>query len=180
MTSSTSTPCTSGSCTSSCGSGSRPARWKRRTCWCPSRSISAPAEAAAALENQELLAQLGMKVEPFGGDTVLVTGFPAMLANIEPRRGVARAGGAAAVRRQSSPTAATARRAVAHDRLQGGDQGRRPAGAGRDRRAAWSSGTWSTTPIIVRTAGPRRWSSPARSWTSSSSGFKMIGIGVGD
>jgi DNA mismatch repair protein MutL len=44
----------------------------------------APAEAATALEHRELLAQLGMKIEPFGGDTVLVAGYPAMLANISP------------------------------------------------------------------------------------------------
>jgi len=43
-----------------------------------------PAEAAAALEHRELLAQLGMRVEPFGGDTILVTGYPAMLANLNP------------------------------------------------------------------------------------------------
>ncbi len=43
-----------------------------------------PAEAAAALENQDLLGRLGMKIESFGGDTVLVTGFPAMLANMNP------------------------------------------------------------------------------------------------
>ena len=42
------------------------------------------AEAAAALEHRQLLAQLGMKIEPFGGDTVLVTAYPAMLANINP------------------------------------------------------------------------------------------------
>jgi DNA mismatch repair protein MutL len=42
------------------------------------------AEAAAALENRDLLAELGMKIEPFGGDTVLVVGYPAMLANINP------------------------------------------------------------------------------------------------
>jgi len=45
--------------------------------------LSGP-EAAAALEHRELLAQLGMKIEPFGGDTVLVSGYPAMLANIRP------------------------------------------------------------------------------------------------
>jgi DNA mismatch repair protein MutL len=44
----------------------------------------APAEAAAALENRETLARLGMKVEPFGGDTVLIAGYPAMLANLPP------------------------------------------------------------------------------------------------
>jgi len=43
-----------------------------------------PAEAAAALEHRELLGRLGVKIEPFGGDTVLVAGYPAMLANLDP------------------------------------------------------------------------------------------------
>ncbi|MBN2295959.1 MAG: DNA mismatch repair endonuclease MutL [Pirellulales bacterium] len=43
-----------------------------------------PGEAAAALEHRELLAGLGMEIEPFGGDTVLISGYPAMLANINP------------------------------------------------------------------------------------------------
>lgn len=43
-----------------------------------------PVEAAAALEHAELLGRLGMKVEPFGRDTVLVSGYPAMLANMHP------------------------------------------------------------------------------------------------
>lgn len=43
-----------------------------------------PTEAAAALENRELLAKLGLRVESFGGDTVLLSGYPAMLANIPP------------------------------------------------------------------------------------------------
>lgn len=44
-----------------------------------------PVEAAAALEHRELLAQLGLKIEPFGGGTVLIAGYPAMLANLSPR-----------------------------------------------------------------------------------------------
>jgi DNA mismatch repair protein MutL len=44
----------------------------------------APAEAAAALEAKEILEQLGIEVEPFGGDTVLVSSYPAMLANLAP------------------------------------------------------------------------------------------------
>ena len=44
-----------------------------------------PAESAAVLAKQELLGQIGLRVEPFGGSTVLVTGYPAMLANINPR-----------------------------------------------------------------------------------------------
>jgi DNA mismatch repair protein MutL len=42
------------------------------------------AEAAAVLEQAELLAQLGVEVQPFGGDTVLVASYPAMLANMSP------------------------------------------------------------------------------------------------
>ncbi len=37
------------------------------------------AEAAAVLEHRELLATLGLAVEPFGGGTVLVASYPAML-----------------------------------------------------------------------------------------------------
>ncbi|MHB8970230.1 MAG: DNA mismatch repair endonuclease MutL [Pirellulaceae bacterium] len=44
----------------------------------------APTEAAAALEARDVLARLGMDVEPFGGDTVLVSSYPAMLANFNP------------------------------------------------------------------------------------------------
>jgi DNA mismatch repair protein MutL len=44
----------------------------------------AGAEAAAALENRELLAQLGVDVEAFGGETVLISAYPAMLANFAP------------------------------------------------------------------------------------------------
>ena len=40
-----------------------------------------PAEAAAALEHQELLARLGLRIEPFGGDTILVSSYPAMLSS---------------------------------------------------------------------------------------------------
>jgi DNA mismatch repair protein MutL len=43
-----------------------------------------PAEVAAALEAKETLAQLGIEIEPFGGDTILVSSYPAMLASINP------------------------------------------------------------------------------------------------
>ncbi|MFZ5828826.1 MAG: DNA mismatch repair endonuclease MutL [Planctomycetota bacterium] len=41
-----------------------------------------PAEAAAALEHRAVLARLGLRIEPFGGDTILLTGFPSMLASM--------------------------------------------------------------------------------------------------
>lgn len=43
-----------------------------------------PAEAAAALEAKETLGKLGIAIEPFGGDTVLVTSYPAMLSRLNP------------------------------------------------------------------------------------------------
>lgn len=43
-----------------------------------------PAEAAAALDAKDALAQIGIEVEPFGGDTVLISSYPAMLANMSP------------------------------------------------------------------------------------------------
>jgi DNA mismatch repair protein MutL len=42
------------------------------------------AEAAAALENRDVLAKLGLEVESFGGETVLISAYPAMLANFPP------------------------------------------------------------------------------------------------
>ena len=43
-----------------------------------------PAEAAAVLEQTELLKSVGIEVEPFGGDTVLVSSYPTMLARQNP------------------------------------------------------------------------------------------------
>lgn len=43
-----------------------------------------PAEASAALEFRELLKTIGIEIEPFGGDTILMTSYPAVLANMRP------------------------------------------------------------------------------------------------
>jgi DNA mismatch repair protein MutL len=43
-------------------------------------------EAATVLEHREALARLGIEVEPFGGDTVLVVSAPAMLSGLAPDR----------------------------------------------------------------------------------------------
>ncbi len=44
------------------------------------------AEAALVIEQSELLAQLGLEVESFGGDTVLLRSAPAMLEQVNPER----------------------------------------------------------------------------------------------
>ncbi len=41
-------------------------------------------EAGAALEARETLKQIGIEIEPFGGDTILITAYPAMLSKISP------------------------------------------------------------------------------------------------
>ncbi len=41
-------------------------------------------EAAAVLEAKETLRQIGIELEPFGGDTVLLTAYPAILTNVNP------------------------------------------------------------------------------------------------
>jgi DNA mismatch repair protein MutL len=41
-----------------------------------------PNEAAAAIDAQETLAEIGLELEPFGGDTVLLTAYPAILAKM--------------------------------------------------------------------------------------------------
>jgi DNA mismatch repair protein MutL len=43
-----------------------------------------PAEREAAVDAQELLAQVGIEIEAFGGDSVLVRTYPAMLSNLAP------------------------------------------------------------------------------------------------
>lgn len=43
-----------------------------------------PAEQTAALDAKEVLGKVGIDIEPFGGDTVLVQSYPAMLATLRP------------------------------------------------------------------------------------------------
>jgi DNA mismatch repair protein MutL len=44
------------------------------------------ADAVELLERQEILGRLGLGVEPFGGDTLIVTSVPVMLAGLPPSR----------------------------------------------------------------------------------------------
>ena len=127
-----------------------------------------PAEAAIALEHRDVLGQLGLRIEPFGGDTVLITGFPAMLANMNPGEMLHAllerlvSGGGQPDRRDLLDdllhTVACKAAIKAGDRLTAAEI----AALLEQRHRCW---TRTTAP----TAGPPSWSSPARSWTSSSS-----------
>ena len=116
--------------------GSRRGGSSRSGCSCPSRCDLTAAEAAAVLEQGELLGQLGLEVEPFGGDTVLVLSVPAMLPSVPPDRLLRDL--AEHLRTKPLPPTrdAPAGRPAPHGRLQGGDQGRPAAHPRRDRRPA--------------------------------------------
>lgn len=43
-----------------------------------------PVEYAAVMENRDLLGEIGLSVEPFGGDTISITGYPALFRNADP------------------------------------------------------------------------------------------------
>ena len=81
------------------------------------------AEAAILIEQSELLAQLGLEIESFGGDTVLVRSAPAMLRQVNPERLVRDL--AEHLRTQPLPPTRDGMlaRAHAHDGLQGGREG---------------------------------------------------------
>ncbi len=102
-------------------------------------------EATAVLEQAEVLARLGLEVEAFGGDTVLVRSLPAMLPNVEPDRLVRDL--ADHLRTQPLPPdpRRPAGRVAAHGRLQGGDQGRPVPHPGRDRHPPGTVDTSSPT-----------------------------------
>ncbi len=93
-------------------------------------------EAAAVLEHANLLAQLGVEVQPFGGETVLVSSYPAMLANLSPAEVLRELVEKLLSGGRQPEVARLARRSAAHDRLQSGGEVRRPAHRRGDRSVA--------------------------------------------
>ena len=63
-------PCTNGFCTSKFRAKVAAGALETQALLVPEPVDLAADEAAAVLEHQELLAKIGVKVEPFGGDTV--------------------------------------------------------------------------------------------------------------
>ena len=57
---------------------------ERQRLWFRSRSVCWRPKWRPVLDARETLARLGIEVEPFGGDTVLISAYPAMLANLRP------------------------------------------------------------------------------------------------
>ena len=126
-----------------------------------------PAEAAAALEARETLAQLGVEVEPFGGDTVLVSSYPAMLANLSPAE-VLRQVVELLVAGRKTPERRDLLDELLHmiackAAIKAGDRL-----APEEITALLEQRHSGRTPTTARTAGPRPWSSPAKSWTGGS------------
>ena len=110
-----------------------------------------------------------MKIEPFGGDTILIAGFPAMLANMNPGEVLH-----GLLERLLSGGKQPDRRDLLDDLLH--EIACKAAVKAGDRlnadeiAALLEQRAWLTTPTIVPTGVRRRWSSRGRSWISSSRG----------
>ena len=63
-----------------------------------------PAERTAVLEHQETLSQIGMEVDDFGGETIVIRSYPAMLQNKPPAEMFAHLDGIRARWRQQTGT----------------------------------------------------------------------------
>ena len=117
------------------------------------------AEAALLIEQSELLAQLGLEIESFGGDTVLVQKRPGDAPAGQPGSAGARPGRALADAASAAEPRRGAWRADAYDRVQGGRQGRPTAFVAGNRGTPGRGGISWPTRITVLTAGRRRLSS---------------------
>ena len=111
------------------------------------------AEAAVVLEQREALARLGLELEPFGGDTVLVASVPAMLKGVAADRLLRDL--AEHFRSEPLPPPATSSSKSSCTWWPARRPSRRASGSRPTRSAPCSSAaTWSPTPITARTVGP--------------------------
>ena len=92
------------------------------------------------LEATDALAELGLDVDDFGGGTVLLSSYPALLGRRPPHEILA---GVVDYLRGQGPAAdagGAARRPAGDDGVQGGGEGRRPAHARRRSRTCCTCG----------------------------------------
>ena len=82
--SSTSTPCTSASCSSNSAGGSGTASSKSSGCSSRSRSTCRPSRPPPCWRRRTHLAELGLEVSDFGGNTVLLSSYPTLLGRRPP------------------------------------------------------------------------------------------------
>ena len=140
-------------------------------CSSPSRSTCRPSRPAPVLEAEAALAELGLEVEDFGGGTVLLASYPALLG----RRAGARSSRASSTtwrrrtgrRRASSCSNDLLATMACHAAVKAGDRltPEEIAALMQQRH------DWPTTRTTARTAGRRRCCSAGRSWTGSSAAF---------
>ena len=130
----------------------------------------APAEAAAVLQARDVLGQLGLAIEPFGGDTVLVSSYPAMLANLPPAEVLRDL-----VEQLLSGGKQPERRDLLDSLLhmiscKAADQGRRSLESGRSHRLARTAAPGPRHAPLPARPTDGAGLSAARNWTGSSSG----------
>ena len=131
--------------------------------------VDLPAEQAArVLEKAAELAELGLGVEDFGGGTVLLTSYPALLGSRSASCAAPGRGGSPDGKGPDAEPRAAVQRPAQPDGVSRGSSSRRPAVARGDWPRWWRSEPWRTTRITARTAGPRRCCSVAMTWSASS------------
>ena len=114
-----------------------------------------PAEGEAFEAHRELFAKLGFEIEGFGGHTLIVRSVPMPHPRFD-RRALPARDARRADRRSCDGHARAARAARRDRRVQGGDQGRRRAVAGRDARAVHRARATRRSPRTTCTAAHDR------------------------
>ena len=129
-------------------------------------------QAARTLEHREALAELGLGVEDFGGGTVLLTSVPTLLSRRSPQS-ILRAVVDHLTSKDRPPTREVLFNDLlslmaCHAAVRAGDRL-----TPEEMTALVEQRAWPTTPIIVRTAGPRRCCSAGMIWIGNSVGCEF-------
>ena len=125
-------------------------------------------QAARTLEQRDALAELGLGVEDFGGGTVLLTSYPALLGRRSPQAILRAVVDHLTLEGPAADARSAVQRSAEPDGLSRGGAGRRPADAGADGGPGGAARTWPTTRITARTAGRRRCCSAGTTSTGNS------------
>ncbi len=124
-------------------------------------------DGALILEQREVLKSLGLEIEPFGGDTILIHGTPAMLTGVAPERLLRDLADHFATK----PLPPTADAILADLLNMIACKAAVKAGqrlTADEMQALLDAVTWSPTHTIAPMGVPRLWCSRSRSWSGSS------------
>ncbi len=94
------------------------------------------AERTAALDAKETLAKIGIEIDDFGGETILIQSYPAILGRTRPGDMLRTLPRISHVGRKDARSNGSAQSPALNDRMQGSGQGGRPADAAGNHESA--------------------------------------------